>query len=32
MLTLNCNGVTTEAEATQLATAIPLEKVIKLAQ
>lgn len=32
MLTLYCHGVTTEAEATQLANAIPLEKVIKLAQ
>lgn len=32
MLTLNCTGVTTEAEATQLANGIPLEKVVKLAQ
>jgi hypothetical protein len=32
MLTLNCNGVTTEGEATQLANSVPLEKVIKLAQ
>lgn len=32
MLTLNCSGITTEAEATQLANAIPLEKVIKIAQ
>ncbi len=32
MLTLNCNGVTTEAEVTQLANAIQLEKVIKIAQ
>jgi hypothetical protein len=32
MLTLNCTGVTSEAEATQLANSIPLEKVIKIAQ
>ena len=32
MLTLNCHGITTEAEVTQLANAVPLEKVIKIAQ
>jgi hypothetical protein len=32
LLTLYCNGITTEAEATQIANAIPLERIIKLAQ
>ncbi len=32
LLTLNCNGITTEAEATQIANALPLEQIIKLAQ
>lgn len=32
MLTLYCNGITSEAEATQIANAIPLERIIKLAQ
>ncbi|MCX7637648.1 MAG: hypothetical protein N2044_07380 [Cyclobacteriaceae bacterium] len=32
LLTLYCNGITTEAEATQIANSIPLERIIKLAQ
>lgn len=32
LLTLYCNGITSEAEATQIANAIPLERIIKLAQ
>jgi hypothetical protein len=32
MLTLHCTGAFTEAEVTQLANGLPLEKIIKLAQ
>lgn len=32
LLTLYCNGITTEAEATQIANSVPLERIIKLAQ
>ncbi|GIV36947.1 MAG: hypothetical protein KatS3mg032_1326 [Cyclobacteriaceae bacterium] len=32
LLTLNCNGITSEAEAIQIANAVPLERIIKLAQ
>ncbi len=32
LLTLYCNGITSEAEATQIANAVPLERIIKLAQ
>lgn len=32
LLTLYCNGIASEAEATQIANAIPLERIIKLAQ
>jgi hypothetical protein len=32
LLTLNCNGITTEAEATQIGNALPLEQIVKLAQ